>query len=610
VRLQLAWIAEGGSQVGLPAPVVAHRKNRERLAWGLAAAATVAAAVATIGYLRRAPAPPLVTRFEIPQPEKLITVGEPKISPDGRHIAFAAVDDKSVTQIWLRSLDAIEARPLAGTEGMRTQVRPFWSPDSRSLAFVADGKLKKIPIDGGPAQKVCDAPTGADGSWSERGLILFDGLPNDPITACDAAGGVARPLVTRVEGEGGYQIAWPQFLPGGERFLYVGWGGTKEGVNGIRIANADGSGDHLVVEGLSRVEFAPPDWLVFVREATLVAQRFDPGSGKLSGEPIPIADGIGVDSNGQAEFSVSRAGVLTYRAGEGGGVQLAWLDAKGQRDGAPIESGPLANPALSRDGRWLVVGRDDDRTGNDLWLRDLKRGVNTRLTFTKEEEEYTPLFTPDGESVIYARDGKDGEAQVVVQALGSGAERVLYRSPRQAFPADVSPDGRELLLTVREEKSSGFDIARLPFAGGEPVPYLGAPAFFEFRSIFSPDGRWVAYQSNESGRAEVYVQAYPSPSRKWQISTEGGVEPQWSPDGKWLYYVANRQLVRVEVKLGATFDAGVAEPVAPMPLAAQQSRNRWLLAPDGERFLIVAPAGEGMSRPMTVVVGWDAALGR
>jgi hypothetical protein len=309
VRLQLAWIAEGGSQIGLPAPVVQHRKNRERLAWALASALGVVAAAALAGYLRRAPAAPLVGRFEIPQPAKLLSVGEPKLSPDGKHVAFAAVDDKGATQIWLRSLDALEARPLAGSEGTTTRIRPFWSPDSRFVAFIADGKLKKLPIDGGPAQKVCDAPTGADGTWSEGGTILFDGQPNDPIIECPAAGGVAKPLVTRVEGESGYQVAWPQFLPGGKRFLYVGWGG-KEGVNGIRIASADGKDDRLVVDGLSRVEYAPPGYLVFVRDSTLVAQRFDVDAGQLAGEPLPIVDGIGVDANGQAEFSVSRAGLI------------------------------------------------------------------------------------------------------------------------------------------------------------------------------------------------------------------------------------------------------------------------------------------------------------
>jgi Tol biopolymer transport system component len=610
VRLQLAWIAEGGSQIGLPAPVVQHRKNRERLAWAAAAALALVAAATTAGYLRRAPAPPLVGRFEIPQPAKLLSVGEPKLSPDGRHVAFAAVDEKGTALIWLRSLDALEARPLAGTEGTSTRTRPFWSPDSRFVAFIADGKLKKLPIDGGPAQKVCDAPTGADGTWSEGGTILFDGQPNDPIIECPAGGGVAKPLVKRVEGDNGYQVAWPQFLPGGKRFLYVGWGG-KEGVNGIRIASDDGGDDRLVVEGLSRVEYAPPGYLVFVRDSTLVAQRFDADAGRLSGEPLPIVDGIGVDSNGQAEFSVSRSGVLVYRAGQGGGAQLSWLDAKGSREGEPIEAGPLFNPTLSRDGRWLAVQKVDSKTGSDLWLRDLKRGVNSRLTFAPEDD-LAPLFAHDGQSVYFARAEKDGSFRVLEQALDSGAERELWKSPRTAFPVALAPDGRDLLVGQFEEKSNGLDLLRLPLdPAGAPVPFAATPEFAEFRSTFSPDGRWVAFASNASGRSEIYVQAFPTPGRKWQISTEGGTEPVWSADGKTLhYFAADRRLTKVDVTIGAQFDAGVPVPLFTLPLAAQTARNRYLVSNDGRRFLVVAPMGEGMTRPMTLVLGWDAALGR
>jgi eukaryotic-like serine/threonine-protein kinase len=609
VKLQLQWIAEGGSQVGLPAPVVAHRKNRERLAWALAALATVAAAAVTAGYLRRAPAPPRVARFEMPQPAKLINVGEPKLSPDGKHVAFAGIDDKGAALIWLRSFDSLEARPLAGTEGTSTRSRPFWSPDSQFVAFMAEGKLKKIPIAGGPAQKICDAPTGADGTWSERGLILFDGQPNDPILACEAAGGVAKPLVTRVEGADGYQVAWPQFLPGGQKFLYVTFAG-KEEANGIRLANADGSDAHLVVGGLSRVEYAPPGHLVFVKETTLVAQRFDAASGKLSGEPIPIVDGIGVDANGQAEFSVSREGVLVYRAGRGAGVQLTWVDRRGARAGEPVDSGDLYNPALSRDGRWLVVQRTESK-GDDLWLRDLRRGVSSRLTFAAGDD-WTPLFSADGQSVLYSRDDGNNGRTVVLRALDSATERELYASKDGVFPVALSADGRELLMAVRETAGNSWDLHRLSLAGGgTAVPYVTSSEFLEFRATFSPDGRWVAYQSNESGRNEIYVLSYPSPGRKWQISTDGGIEPAWSPGGKELYYVSgDRRLMRVEVSTGASFDAGVPEPMFAIGLAAQTARNRYVVAPDGERFLVVAPAGEGLSTPMTAVIGWDAALAR
>jgi Tol biopolymer transport system component len=609
VRLQLAWIAEGGSQIGVPAPVAHRRKNREKLAWGIAAALALATVALAIGFVRRAPAPTRVARFEIPQSPKLLTVGEPKLSPDGNHIAFVGVDDKGASLVWLRSLDSLEARPLAGTEGIDPRVRPFWAPDSRMIAFVADGKLKKIPIDGGPAQKICDAPTGADGTWSEDGIILFDGQPQDPINRVEAKGGVARTLVKRVEGDDGYQVAWPQFLPGGKRFLYVTFG-SKESQNSIRIADADGGNSHKVVDGLSRVEYAPPGYLVFVRESTLVAQRFDSAKGALSGEPIPIVDGIGVDANGQAEFSVSRAGVLVYRAGKGVGVQLVWLDRRGTHVEAPVETGRLYNPALSADGRWLAIESGNGK-GDDIWLRDLKRGVSSRITFAPGDE-WTPLFTPDGKSLLYSRDDGNGARTVVQRAFDSGAEVEIFKSPRTNFPVTLSADGKQLIVAIREETGSDFDLDRMPLqANAGATPYAAAKGFNEPRASFSPDGRWLAYQSNESGKAEIYVQAFPNPGRKWQISTDGGIEPVWSPDGKELFYVSgDRRLARVEVKIGAVFDAGIPESLFPMPIAPQNARNRYLLSPDGQRFLVVAPAGEGMSTPMTAVLGWDAALGK
>ena len=324
VRLQLAWIAEGGSQIGLPAPVAHHRKNRERIAWGLAALAAVAAALFAAGYVRRAPVAAELVRFEVPQPPKLPIVGSPKLSPDGRFLAFNGTDEQGVTRIWVRAMNALEAQPLPGTEGT---TRPFWSPDSRFLGFIAGGKLKKVEVTGGPPQTICDAPTGADGSWGEDGTILFDGANSDPIRKVSAGGGVATDLVGSAKSTAG----WPQFLPGGKRFLYVE---IAEGKQGIRIADLDGKNVREVIGGLSRVEYAPPGYLLFVRDATLVAQRFDADAGALSGDPIPVAEGLGIDNVGLADFSVSRNGHLAYRVGRAGQSQYAWLDRKGSRDKA------------------------------------------------------------------------------------------------------------------------------------------------------------------------------------------------------------------------------------------------------------------------------------
>ncbi len=603
LKLQLAWIAEGGSQIGVPAPVAARRKHREKLAWALAAAATLVAAATTVGYLRRAPKPERVLRFDIQQPQGLVTAGEPKLSPDGRNIAFVGVDEKGQSQVWLRSLDTLEARPLAGTEGIRPALRPFWSPDSKMLAFVADGKMKKVSIDGGPVQKICDAPTGADGTWSEDGAILFDGQTGDPIQRVPAAGGIAKPVVTGKENGEELVVGWPQFLPGGKRFLYVAFGKKNE----IRIADADGSHSRKVIDDLSRVEYAPPGDLVYVRDTTLVAQHFDVAKGALSGDPVPIADGIGVDANGMAEFSVSRGGVIVYRAGTGGGVQLVWLDRHGTHVGAPIDSGEIYNPDLSRDGRWLVVERTANG-GDDIWMRDLERGVSSRLTFLKGDE-WAPLFSPDGKKVFFSRDDGDGGRTIVVHSLDSGEETDLHKSKVQTFPVSISPDGKTLLFSEHEKKTSGWDLWTMPAGGGEPSPWVVTPGFTETQASISPDGRWAAFRSNQSGKSEIYVQPFPHPGRQWQVSTSGGIDPHWSPKGNEIFYVAaDGELARVEVKPGAGFDAGIPEFLFPIPLAPQVTRNRFLVSNDAQRFLVVAPAGAGQSRPMTVVVGWDVRL--
>ncbi len=611
VRLQLAWIAEGGSQVGVPAPVAHHRKNREKLAWGLAALLALATAAVTVGYLRRAPAPPRVVRFEIAQPAALTAMGSPKVSPDGHQIAFVGTDTQGKNQIWLRALEGLEARPLAGTDGVTTAVRPFWSPDSHFLAYFNDGKLMKIPVDGGPPQKICDTTiTGGDGTWSQHGVILFDGGPNDPIQRVDAAGGVPRVEQAGAKGEHAYQVAWPQFLPDGKHFLMITFGGA-EADNGVQLAELDKKELERVVGGLSRVEFAPPASILFVREKTLVAQRFDTSNGRILGEPVPVAEGLGVSSVGLADFSASRNGVLVYRAGQADESRLTWTDLTGRPPAGAEDPGTGFSPALSPDGRWLAVNRDEGKN-TDIWLRDLKRGVSSRFT-TDPKPEYAPMFTPDGQSLLFTRDEGSAGWSIVMRSLDAPKESVLIPPAPRQLVTSISPDGRHLLY-VKQKVTDGvseFDIHVTDLAaGGAGKPYVVTP-FNDMRGMFSPDGRWVAFQSNESGRPEVYVQAFPEPGRKWQVSTQGGVEPFWTPKGDKLYYYgADRRLWRVDVRTSPAFDAGIPEPLFPLPLSTIAARNHYVATPDGQRLLTLATSGAGTATPMTVVLDWNAPLGR
>jgi Tol biopolymer transport system component len=597
VALQLEWIAEGGSQVGLPAPVAARRRNRERLAWGVAAATALAAATFVVLWVRRAPEAPRVVRFELAAPKGLTDVGSPRLSPDGRYVAFSARDDKGETAIWLRPLNSLTAQKLAGSEGAR--YRPFWSPDSRHLAFMANGKLKKIPVGGGPAQVICDAPTGADGAWSENGVILFDGQPQDPLLRVPAGGGVATPQIPA-----GEQPGWPQFLPGGRRFLFVTSGASKPE---LKVASLDGGESRTVLTDQSRVEYAPPGYLLYVRENTLVAQPFDAGSAKLTGDPVPLAQDLGVDNVGLAHFTASSNGVLAFRSGEAGGGRLVWVDRKGQSEQAVGDPADIRSTALSPDGRWLALClKSGGSSATDLWVRDLVRGVTSRFTFNEEDDD-APVWSPDGTRIAYATQRK-GQFDLAVKAVGgTGAEEVLLAADGNQFPTSWSPDGKNLLYITRDPKTS-WDIDVLPLEGDrKPHPFLHTP-FAEVRSRFSPNGRWVAYQSNESGRAEIYVQAFPGPGGKWQISTAGGTDPKWGPDGRELFYLAQNKMMRVEVKTGASFEAGIPAPLFGVALRPITVSSRYLLSPDGKRFLLLGSLLQDTTPPTTVVLNWTAEL--
>jgi Tol biopolymer transport system component len=597
VGLQLKWIAEGGSQVGLPAPVAARRKNRERLAWAVAATAATVAVVFAVLWVQRAPDPPRVVRFQIPGPEGLPVVGSPRLSPDGRYVAFTAQDEQGRTGIWLRPLNGLDAQLVGGTEGARS--RPFWSPDSRYLGFFAGDKLKRVPASGGPSQVICDAPTGADGAWSEEGVILYDGQVNDPLLRVPAGGGIPTTQIPSEEGQPG----WPQFLPGGRRFLYVTLAGQPE----LKIGSLDGAEPKTVLTGHSRVEYAPPGHLVYVRDNTLVAQPFDATSGEISGDPVPLAQDLGVDAVGLAHFTASHNGVLAFRSGEAGGGRLVWADRTGQKGDAVGDPGDIRETALSPDGRWLALTLRQGSSGEDIWIRDLVRGVTSRFTFN-EGNDRNPVWSPAGDRLAFAAQ-REGDYDVAVKAVGgTGEVEVLLEAEGRQGPTSWSPDGKQLLYYNVDAETS-WDINVLGLDGDpDPRPFVRSP-FIEVRARFSPDGRWVAYESNESGRFEIYVQAFPGPGGKWQISTAGGSEPQWGPDGRELFYLSpEREMMRVDVETGGAFEAGIPEAMFGTSLRPIQTSNRYLLSRDGRRFLLLGSLIEDSTPPTTVVVNWTAEL--
>jgi serine/threonine protein kinase len=601
IRLQLQWIAEGGSQVGLPAPVAQRRKSRERLAWGLAAAAAVATMILGVGFVRRAPARPRLVRFEIPTPEGIASIDTPRISPDGRTIAFNATDSVGKNRLWVRALNALKAHPLEGTEGT---TRPFWSPDSRYLGFFAEGKLKKIDVTGGPAQKICDAPTGADGSWSVDGVILFDGEGADPIYRVPAAGGTPVAAVKEEASRKETEVGWPEFLPDGRHFFYMAAGQKAEN-NAYRIGTLDSAETKLLAPAQTLVTYAPPGYLLFVRDRTLVAQPFDPRALKITGEPVPLAEHIGTNSVGLARFSVSRDGTLVYRTGETG-HRFLWVDRSGREGETVGDPGEYHNPAFAPGGDRLAFNLADPRGGKfDIWIRDLKRGVSSRFTFGAGGA-FCPLWSPDGRRMVFSV----GDDLFEKAVEGQGEEKLFLKSNERKIAYDWTRDGRYIAFSS-QGKETDWDIWVVPtFGESKPIPFLKTP-FAELRPAFSPDGRFLAYQSNESGRTEVYAQSFPGPGGKWQISTSGGLEPQWRADGKELYYRApDQKLMAVDIQTGSGMTAGAPQPLFQGRFDMEAVRNRFLPAADGKRFLTVAPLGREAMTPTTVVLNWYAELGR
>jgi Tol biopolymer transport system component len=608
VMAELRWIAEGGSRVGLPAVVLGRRRVRERTAWAAFAVAALAAAGFAVAWARRAPKPPPLVRFTVTLPDQASAVGPPAVSPDGRRIAFDAGEPGGRRQIWVRAMDELEAHPLAGTEGA---LRPVWSPDSRFVAFMTGGKLRKVDVAGGPPQTICDAPTGADGSWSSEGVILFDGRGNDPIWRVPATGGVAKPEVELDSAKDVTGAGWPEFLPDGRHFLYVIYGQSAESRRLMVKALGEKDGRELLKIG-SRVHYSPPGYLLYVREQTLVAQPFDPRALQVQGEPIPLGEGLGVDPLGLASFSISNTGVLAYRAGQSEARRLLWLDRAGKETPALEDAGAYADAWLSPDGKRLAFDFSKGSEAIDIWIRDVARGVSSRFTFDAVDER-NPIWSPDGRSVVYSMLRKNADL-MLKDAAGTREAELLLESDEDKYASDWSRDGKYLLY-ASQGKETRFDLMALPMTGerserSERKPFpVAKTRFNEVFGTFSPDARYVTYPSNESGQMEVYVQEFPEARNKWQVSTKGGNEPFWSGSGREIFYrTPDAHVMSVAVKTAGTFEAGVPQPLFQTRFANVTVRAHFRPTPDGQRFLVLAPLRQETIPPTTVVLNWTAAI--
>jgi len=584
----------------------------EHRAWAVAAVFCVAAVVATAGLLitsSRIPGGTKELRFSISPPDDT-TFGTFAVSPDGGHLAFTAVSVDGTRRLWVRPLDSVMPVPLVGTDDAAF---PFWSPDGRSIGFFARGKLKRIAVSGGTAEVLCDAPDGRGGSWNSSDVILFAPDRSEGLHRIAATGGVPK-AVTTVDEAYHQGHLWPEFLPDGRHFIYYA-DATETDQHGIYIGALDGTRSQRLLTARSNAEYARGGYLLFARDGALVAQRFDVNRLVLAGEPIVIADEVlqqyGLDHKG--DFSAS-IGVLAYRRRGSHLTRLAWVNRRGERVGTLDEPAIHADPAMSPDGKRLAFDVFDPASRawiSDIWLLDLSTGAKTRFTFDKAAD-FEPVWSPDGTRIVFASDRSGTLDLYEKSSTGSGEDALLATSGGPKHADAWSPDGRFLVYSDVHPKTR-YDIWILPLVGDrKPVAYLRSE-FDEGQSQVSPNGRWLAYTSNESGRMEVYVRSFPVPEGKWQVSSSGGADPRWRRDGNELFYIAaDGKLMALPVETGSVFEAGRPRPLFDTAVKDlwEDARNHYEVTPDGDRFLVVRPMEHVGSLPFTVVVNWTAALPR
>jgi eukaryotic-like serine/threonine-protein kinase len=590
--------------VDIATPPRATVGARERLAW-LLVAALVLAIGATL--LRRADAPAGVmrpVRFTITPPDQVgffssVVTSPFAVSPDGRHLAFLGVGAAGHRQLWLRPFDSLVSRPIAGTEGA---TGPFWAPDGSSVGFFADGRLKRVPVAGGDPATICDARGGAGATWNRDGIIVFAPSVDAGLFRVNAAGGAPASLTTLdpAHEESGHM--WPVFLPDGRHFVYRIMGRDQ---SGTYVGSLDSPERKRISAEGSTLGFALPEYLVFVRDRTLMAQRLDLVRLELTGEPTRIAEGIETIGPSSA-FAVSPAGVLTYWTGVRHVTQPTWTERDGTSAGAVGPPDAYEHIALSPDGRQIAVDKFGTEAG--IWLIDGARGTVIRTTVAAKFES-APVWSPDARSFAFAA-ARDTPPNLYMKRIGEPGDERLTRNTIQSFPQSWSPDGR-FIAFLMVSPTTGEDIWLLPLAGDrKPTPLIQTP-FNERQARISPDGRWLAYSSTESGAIAVYVTRFPQPSGKWRVSTGGGEFPIWRRDGRELFYVASDgKLMAVPVNgAGAEFDSGAPAALFEPRAATNDdvgAGSFYDVAPD--RRFIINVVVERTSPPATVLTDLAAAI--
>ncbi|MFN7938074.1 MAG: protein kinase [Bryobacteraceae bacterium] len=603
--------AAPSTAVASPAP---HSRRRWLLLSAVAGISSVIAiALATI-HFREKPPVERVLRYDVSPPDKS-TIDTFAISPDARYLAMAALV-QGKRRLFVRALDTLVSQTLNGTEDARY---PFWSPDSRTIGFFAGGKLKKIAVDGGPAQILCDAADGRGGTWNREGVIVFAPSNRLGLQRVSSLGGVPVALAKPVEGA---IHRFPVFLPDGRRYLFLSnLGETPK--EGIYAGSLDGTPPVKVMSDVSSPLFVPPPqgsrhgYLLFQRQRTLMAQPVDMDTLQPSGELFPVAEQVGIANRNFVQASISANGVLVYWTS---GVfrelgQLAWIDREGKALGKVGSRASTRDLALSPDGKMLAVSRRDESAGSnsDIWLHEFARGVETRFTFSPGQDGFA-VWSTDGKQIFY-NSSVQGEGIYRKETSGAGVEEKLLAASASNMksPLDWSRDGRNLLY---QDFSTNLDLWVLPLEGErKPIPFLHS-TFNETQGRFSPDGKWVAYASDESGRYEIYVQPFPSGASKWKVSLDGGEFPLWRGDGRELYFVTpERKMMAAAVKAGtgaqAAFEVSAPQALFDAPLHIRPAGvplYPYAVTADGKRFLMDTRLTDQSETALTVVVNWLGAV--
>jgi serine/threonine protein kinase/Tol biopolymer transport system component len=606
-RIAIEETLSGAVEVG----AVHVQKNWVRpLPLALAGFAAIAVIVLLIGFLMRATRPPAraITRLAVTlPPTDQLALGDRGIalSPDGSRLVFVASHGDSDYRLYLRSINRFEATPILGTEGASN---PFFSPDGQSVGFSAEGKLKKVSLSGGAPLTLCSASAMRGATWNPDDTIIFAPSTGSGLYRVSAGGGMPKPLTIPDQKKGEVSHRWPEVLPGGKALLFTILAGADMRIGVLSLETGE---RRVLVEGGTYPRYFPSGHLVYARAGGLQAVPFDLRRLAVTGPPVSVLEGIVMNPvNGWVQLGSSADGSLAYIPGVSGAGErtLLWVDRDGAAQALPAPPRGYWTPKLSPDGQRLSVGIDDSNPG--LWIYELARGTLTRLT-TSKLNPYQ-IWTPDGKRVTLRSALSNRFDLDWMPVDGSGVAERLITGEGLPIPGSWSPDG-QVLAYSEQDPTTGWDIWVLKLEGDrKPRPFLQTPSN-EDAALFSPDGRWLAYQSDESGRNEIYVSPFPDPGRKWQISTEGGTEPLWAPNGRELFYRNGSKMMSAAVETKPTFAAAKPKLLFKGDYVEGPFgfRPNYDVSPDNQRFLMVKAAEQQQAASqINVVLNWFEELKR